>query len=83
MCSIIDLTLSSRSISCSELGVSEVDLSNGEKMFCGYVRDRTQERMDKQNLRRQEAVIKDKFFLSVDPADARGSQKRFISRCTR
>lgn len=58
-----------------ELGVSEVNLSNGEKMFCGYVRDRTQERLDKQNLRRKEAVIQDKFF-QVKPEDARGAERK-------
>jgi len=58
-----------------ELGVSEVCLSNGEKMFCGYVRDRTQEQLDKKMLRRKEAVIQDKFF-QTEPKDARGAMKR-------
>lgn len=64
-----------------ELGVSEVSLSNGEKMFCGYVRDRTQERLDKQMLRRKDAVIQDKFF-QMDPADARGALKKNVVRFT-
>ena len=63
-----------------ELGVSEVQLNNGEKMFCGYVRDRTQERLDKQMLRRKEAVIQDKFFQQ--PEDARGALKRDAARFT-
>jgi PAS domain S-box-containing protein len=58
-----------------ELGVSEVALPNGEKMFCGYVRDRTQEQLDKQMLRRKEALIQDKFF-QMEPGDARGAMKR-------
>jgi PAS domain S-box-containing protein len=66
-----------------ELGVSEVKVSNGESMFCGYVRDRTQERIDKQNLRRKDAVIQDKFF-NLDPQDARGSLRKIASaRCSR
>ena len=48
-------------------------------MFCGYVRDRTQEQLDKQMLRRKEAVIQDQFF-QVEPKDARGAMKRNISR---
>ena len=58
-----------------ELGVSEVNLSNGEKMFCGYVRDMTQQRLDKQNLRRKDALIQEKFF-SVE--DARGGVRRSL-----
>jgi len=63
-----------------ELGVSEVKLSNGESMFCGYVKDRTQERLDKKMLRRKEAVIQDEFF-HVEPDDARGAMKG-LTRCT-
>ncbi|KAL9185077.1 hypothetical protein ACHAXT_002854 [Thalassiosira profunda] len=62
-----------------ELGVSEVTLPDGEKMFCGYVRDRTQERLDKQNLRRKEAVIQDEFFTGLSPEDARGTMRRKLS----
>ena len=62
-----------------ELGVSEVVLSNGEKMFCGYVRDKTQERLDKRMLRRKEAVIQDKFFC-LNKEDARGVMKEKNSR---
>lgn len=65
-----------------ELGVSEVNLANGEKMFCGYVRDRTQERLDKQMLRRKEAVIQDEFF-GLEAEDARGAMKRDTARFTR
>jgi len=57
-----------------ELGVSEVQLSNGEKMFCGYVRDRTQERLDKQMLRRKDALIQSEFF-QMEEKDARGWRK--------
>lgn len=65
-----------------ELGVSEVMLPDGEKMFCGYVRDRTQERLDKQMLRRKEAVIQDKFF-QMEPEDSRGAMKRHtVDGCT-
>lgn len=45
-----------------ELGVSEVILANGERMFCGFVRDTTQQRLDREKMRRQEAVIGEKFF---------------------
>ena len=62
-----------------ELGVSEVVLSHGEKMFCGYVRDKTQERLDKRMLRRKEAVIQDKFFC-LNKEDARGVMKEKNSR---
>ncbi|KAL7537108.1 hypothetical protein ACHAXR_007589 [Thalassiosira sp. AJA248-18] len=66
-----------------ELGVSEVNLANGEKMFCGYVRDRTQERLDKKMLRRKDAVIQDKFFQKLEPEDARGAMKKGdVARCT-
>ncbi|KAL7468968.1 hypothetical protein ACHAXS_009215 [Conticribra weissflogii] len=64
-----------------ELGVSEVDLKNGEKMFCGYVRDMTQQRLDKLNLRKKEAVIHEKFFstklgMPQDEAEKLGEGKR-------
>ena len=39
-----------------ELGVSEVNLPDGKKVFCGYVRDRTQERLDKQMIRRRDVA---------------------------
>lgn len=66
-----------------ELGVSEVLLKDGEKMFCGYVRDRTQERLDKQMLRRKDAVIQDKFFNRMtEPGDARGALRKEVPRCT-
>ena len=64
-----------------ELGVSEVVLSNGEKMFCGYIHDKTQQRLDKQMLRRKEAVIQDKFFC-LNKEDARGVMKEKNSRLT-
>lgn len=63
-----------------ELGVSEVNLPDGKKVFCGYVRDRTQERLDKQMIRRRDAVIKDKFFTPTHE-DVRGaSKKNFFER---
>lgn len=66
-----------------ELGVSEVFLLNGEKMFCGYVRDRTQERLDKQMLRRKDAVIQGKFFSGMKEEDARGALKRNVPNAGR
>ena len=66
-----------------ELGVSEVKTSGGESMFCGYVRDRTQEILDKQHLRRKEAVIQGEFF-QLDAKDARGAlRKTHSARCNR
>jgi len=58
-----------------------VDLSNGEKMFCGYIHDKTQQRLDKQMLGRKEAVIQDKFFC-LNKEDARGVMKEKNSRLT-
>ena len=63
-----------------ELGVSEVNLSNGEKMFCGYVRDVTQARMDKMNLRRKDALIQDKFFKGMEVEGKRAGAKRDMLR---
>ena len=65
-----------------ELGVSEVILPDGTKVFCGYIRDRTQERLDKQMIRRKDAVIKDEFFTSPTKEDARGAMKRDAARFT-
>ena len=63
-----------------ELGVSEVNLPDGKKVFCGYVRDRTQERLDKQMIRRRDAVIKYEFFTPTHE-DVRGaSKKNFFER---
>jgi len=62
-----------------ELGVSEVNLHDGNKVFCGYVRDRTQERLDKQMIRRRDAVIKDEFFTPKHE-DARGAMKKNLKR---
>ncbi|KAK1734410.1 PAS domain-containing protein [Skeletonema marinoi] len=64
-----------------ELGVSEVNLPDGKKVFCGYVRDRTQERLDKQMIRRRDAVIKDEFF-TPKKEDVRGAMKRNLERAT-
>ena len=60
-----------------ELGVSEVILANGERMFCGFVRDTTQQRLDREKMRRQEAVIGEKFFdMSPD------TMKKYPARYT-
>jgi PAS domain S-box-containing protein len=64
-----------------ELGVSEVNLSNGEKMFCGFVRDTTQQRLDREKLRRQEAVIGEQFF-DLSPEDSNNTIKRYPARYT-
>jgi hypothetical protein len=45
-----------------ELGVQEVRLSSGKRSFCGYIRDLTQQKLDKKALRKNAAVIHEKFF---------------------
>ena len=45
-----------------ELGLQEVIVDNGERVFCGYVRDITQQRLDKRALRKKDAEMKGKFF---------------------
>jgi PAS domain S-box-containing protein len=45
-----------------ELSVQEVTLSNGKKVFCGYLRDLTAQQNDKRELRKQRDVIHGKFF---------------------
>jgi PAS domain S-box-containing protein len=45
-----------------ELGVQEVDLTNGKKSFCGFIRDLTAQKMDKRALRKQQQLIHGKFF---------------------
>jgi len=53
-----------------ELGIQEVQSSTGERMFCGYVRDLTQQILDKRRIRHNEAIIHDKFFhVDNDNAD--------------
>lgn len=64
-----------------ELGVSEVILANGEKMFCGFVRDTTQQQLDREKMRRQEAVIGQKFF-EMSPEDSKSAMKRYPARYT-
>jgi len=60
-----------------ELGVSEVRLADGNLMFCGFLRDITQQRLDKEKMRRQEAVIGEKFFdMSID------TMKKYPARYT-
>ena len=61
-----------------ELGVSEVQLTNGEKMFCGFVRDTTEQKMQREKMRRQEAVIGEQFFGSMS-AD---TMKKYPARYT-
>jgi len=46
-----------------ELGVREVVCQDtGERVFCGYVRDLTQERLNRRLLQRKEAEMTGKFF---------------------
>lgn len=45
-----------------ELGVQEVELSDGKKSFCGYMRDLTQQKKDKRALQKQARMIHNKFF---------------------
>jgi PAS domain S-box-containing protein len=45
-----------------ELGVQEVVSPNGERIFCGYVRDLTKEQLDKRRMRNTEATMKSRFF---------------------
>lgn len=46
-----------------ELGVQEVESSSGgEKLFCGYVRDLTQQQLDKRRMRSFEQNARDNFF---------------------
>ncbi|KAG7341484.1 signal transduction histidine kinase [Nitzschia inconspicua] len=45
-----------------ELGVQEVTLQSGKKVFCGYIRDLTAQHKDKRALRRQQQLIQGKFF---------------------
>jgi two-component system sensor kinase FixL len=45
-----------------ELGVQEVHLSSGKRAFCGYIRDLTQQKLDKKALRKNAAIIQGKFF---------------------
>jgi PAS domain S-box-containing protein len=49
-----------------ELGVQEVDLTNGKKAFCGFIRDLTAQKMDKRALRKQQQLIHGKFFAQED-----------------
>ena len=64
-----------------ELGVSEVMLSPGEKMFCGFVRDITQQKLDKQMLRRSEAIMSEKFFQQ-SPEESKDVVKKYPARYT-
>jgi PAS domain S-box-containing protein len=45
-----------------ELGVQEVVTSDGTRTFCGYMRDLTQQNMDKRALRKHQEIIHGKFF---------------------
>ena len=56
-----------------ELGVQEVVQQNRRRAFCGYMRDLTQQHKDKRALRKQAAIIQDKFFCGDDD-DRVGSQ---------
>jgi len=45
-----------------ELSVQEVILKTGQKAFCGFIRDLTQQKKDKRALRKQQQLIHGKFF---------------------
>jgi PAS domain S-box-containing protein len=45
-----------------ELGVQEVSLQSGKKVFCGYIRDLTAQHKDKKALQKQQRMIHQKFF---------------------
>ncbi|KAL3795386.1 hypothetical protein ACHAWO_002633 [Cyclotella atomus] len=62
-----------------ELGVSEVTLANGERMFCGFVRDTTEQKLQREMMRRQEAVIGEQFFGNSMSAD---TMKKYPARYT-
>ena len=49
-----------------ELAVQEVTLSTGQKAFCGYLRDMSQQLKDKRALRKQQQIIHGKFFGKED-----------------
>jgi hypothetical protein len=48
-------------------------------MFCGFVRDTTQQQLDREKMRRQEAVIGQKFF-EMSPEDSKSAIKRYPAR---
>jgi PAS domain S-box-containing protein len=45
-----------------ELGIQEVRLSSGKRAFCGYMRDLTQQNLDKKALKNNAAMIHGQFF---------------------
>ena len=47
-----------------ELGVQEVRLLSGKRAFCGYIRDLTQQKLDKRELQRSKKLISARFFGS-------------------
>lgn len=49
-----------------ELGVTETVSDNGEKIFCAFIRDLTQQLLDKQKLHDNDAIMKGKFFGVAD-----------------
>ena len=54
-----------------ELGVQEVVSDTGEKLFCGFVRDLTQQLLEKRKMREHEAVLKGNFFGKDDSGGRR------------
>lgn len=70
-----------------ELGVSEVrDPATGKSVFCGYVHDLTRQKLDRKIIKRNEGLIRDRFFLGPNDGQekARGldepSRSRFPSQ---
>lgn len=52
-----------------ELGVQEVTLGSGEKVFCGYIRDLTAQLKDKRALQKQKQMIHNNFFRTSSSDD--------------
>ena len=52
-----------------ELGVQEVRLSSGKRVFCGYIHDLTQQNFDKKKLRQNAKLIHGKFFNGGNEED--------------
>uniref|UniRef100_A0A6V2GX42 PAS domain-containing protein n=1 Tax=Ditylum brightwellii TaxID=49249 RepID=A0A6V2GX42_9STRA len=55
-----------------ELGVQEVILSEGKRAFCGFIRDLTAQKSDKQKLRKQQQLIHGNFFGAADDDEEQG-----------
>jgi PAS domain S-box-containing protein len=54
-----------------ELGVQEViDTSTGERTYCGFIRDLTQQRMERRRQQRQQRSMQDDFFGTTGQANS-------------